>query len=132
MSRKNNKRRQGNNRFNNDIKSWPQAIVRIVEVLASKGKLFGGGIMAVLIIITWRLDEEDLGLVTKELLRLAENHYLWGYILLVASILISGAMLHSQRRSFHIRIDQIVKAKAELQRRLESKNKKTNLIESSK
>lgn len=135
MSRKNNKpkRHQSNNRFNNDIKTWPQAIVRIVEVLASKGKLFGGSVMAVLIIIAWRLNEEDLGLVTKELLRLVENHYLWGYISFVISVLIAGALLHSQRRSFHFRIDQIVREKAELQRRLAVKtNKDKKLIESSK
>lgn len=133
MSKKSNRGRKTKNQINysEGIKNPYQACVRIVEVLATKGKIFSGSLMVVTIGFSMRLGEEDLGFVAKELLRMLETYYLWGYVLFFCSVASSGHMMYKQRSSYHKRMKAVVKERSKLQSELAKLKDKKKLIESS-
>src|SRR5262249_32534714 len=102
--------------------SWPQAISNIVIASINKGQLPVLGLIAIFLVLVWRLPPEELAKLAREMLEALEKRELIGY---AASLIFGfGWFFHARwmRKEFSNEYERIGREKSHAQSKAAGKN----------
>lgn len=98
--------------------SWAGAFRDIVVTSMNRGQLPILGVLALVMMLLWKLNEQDAAKLVFQLFEALRAGDLWGYVLLVLSLVGWYLHLRAQRRMFMEETKRIGREKSDLQSQL--------------